>query len=78
MLITPSSLTIPYNKREKARKAGLIIQMDGKRTTINDPNAPNNPPCEFTFDHCFWSHDGFEENESGYLRPTNPHYADQV
>ncbi|XP_046846785.1 kinesin-like protein KIF28P, partial [Xenia sp. Carnegie-2017] len=63
--------------REKARKAGLIIQMDGKRTTINDPNAPNNPPCEFTFDHCFWSHDGFEENESGYLRPTNPHYADQ-
>ena len=71
-------LNIPYNKREKARNASLIIQMNGATTEITDPSAPNDPPRKFTFDYSYWSHDGFEKNAEGYLQPTVPHYADQV
>ena len=52
--------------------------MNGSTTEISDPAAPNDPPRKFTFDFSYWSHDGFEKNEEGYLQPTVPHYADQV
>ena len=52
--------------------------MDGPTTEITDPAAPNEPPRKFTFDYSYWSHDGFEKNDEGYLQPTVPHYADQV
>lgn len=71
-------LNISNNKREKARNATLIIQMNGPTTEITDPAAPNEPPRKFTFDYSYWSHDGFEKNDEGYLKPTVPHYADQV
>lgn len=32
---------------------------------------------KFTFDHSFWSHDEFEEDEVGYFQPTTDKYADQ-
>lgn len=31
----------------------------------------------FTFDYSFWSFDGFQEQEDGYLKPTGSKYADQ-
>ena len=52
--------------------------MNGSTTEISDPAAPNDPPRKFTFDFSYWSHDGFEKNDEGYLQPTVPHYADQV
>jgi hypothetical protein len=52
--------------------------MNGSTTEITDPDAPNDPPRKFTFDYSYWSHDGFEKNDEGYLQPTVPHYADQV
>ena len=32
---------------------------------------------KFTFDHSFWSHDGFRTLENGYLEPEDDKYADQ-
>lgn len=51
---------------------------DEQRTGIRDPNAPDEDAKWFTFDHSYWSHDGFNENADGYLEPINNHYADQV
>ncbi|VDD90619.1 unnamed protein product [Enterobius vermicularis] len=68
----------PFNDREKSRKAQLIIDMpDDKRTVIRDPNNPDDDPKVFTFDHSYWSHDGYKENSKGYLEPVDDHYADQ-
>jgi hypothetical protein len=42
------------------------------------------PPKQFTFDHSYWSHDGFRADENGYFWPAPPEigggckYADQV
>ena len=53
--------------------------MVGNTTEIQDSAAPDNvEPHKLTFDYSYWSHDGFEENEDGYLAPVTPHYADQV
>lgn len=51
---------------------------DGKQTGIRDPNAPGEDPKWFSFDHSYWSHDGYKENASGYLEPIDDRYADQV
>lgn len=32
----------------------------------------------FTFDYSYWSHDGYNVEEDGYLLPANNEYADQV
>lgn len=69
----------PFNDREKERKAQLIIEMpDGKRTGIRDPNNPNEDMKWFTFDHSYWSHDGFKASSNGYLEADSPRYTDQV
>ncbi|XP_033105762.1 kinesin-like protein KIF28P [Anneissia japonica] len=67
----------PFNSREKARSAQLIIDMQGTTTTIKNPADPNGEPRKFNFDHSYWSHDGFEEDANGYLTPVSPRYADQ-
>jgi len=48
-------------------------------TTITDPDGKY-PEKKFTFDFSYWSHDGFQELEDGYLKPENDdsRYADQV
>ncbi|XP_071941853.1 kinesin-like protein KIF28P [Antedon mediterranea] len=51
--------------------------MQGATTTIKNPAAPNEDPRKFNFDHSYWSHDGFEEDADGYLKPVSPRYADQ-
>ncbi|XP_078377646.1 kinesin-like protein KIF28 [Oculina patagonica] len=67
----------PFNSREKARAAVLIIKMQGNSTYITDPAAPDQEPRKFAFDFSYWSHDGFKELDDGYLSPAEPHYADQ-
>ncbi|EYC32047.1 hypothetical protein Y032_0003g1371 [Ancylostoma ceylanicum] len=46
---------------------------------IYSQRDPNNPEDEkwFTFDHSYWSHDGFQEEKNGYFSPTDDRYADQ-
>ena len=71
-------LNMKHNSREKARDAVLIIKMEGNNTYIKDPSSPEQEPKKYTFDHSYWSHDGFKEREDGYLEPANHTYADQV
>ncbi|KAK3697535.1 hypothetical protein QZH41_019774, partial [Actinostola sp. cb2023] len=70
-------LNVVYNKREKARNATLIVEMHGATTKIIDPEAPDDEPKSFTFDYSYWSHDSFEEDDTGYLCGTQANYADQ-
>ncbi|XP_013402033.1 kinesin-like protein KIF28P [Lingula anatina] len=68
----------PFNTREKERNAVLIIDMKGNTTEIKDPAAPKGEkPRTFTFDFSYWSHDGFKEEQDGYLSPSGSRYADQ-
>lgn len=52
--------------------------MLGSSTEIKDPSMPEAEPKKFAFDYSYWSHDGFEEDDKGYLNPTESRYADQV
>ncbi|EDQ92679.1 uncharacterized protein MONBRDRAFT_14025, partial [Monosiga brevicollis MX1] len=65
----------PFNSREKAANAQLILKMEGDSTVITNPE--DNTEKKFAFDHSYWSHDHFEELADGYLEPTDPVYADQ-
>lgn len=58
----------PFNAREKKRDSKCIIQMSGKTTTIYNPNNKKDSRS-FTFDYSYWSHDGEDEDETGYLSP---------
>ncbi|CDW74930.1 chromosome-associated kinesin klp1 [Stylonychia lemnae] len=50
--------------------------MDGGTTTIRNPET--NEVKEFAFDYSYWSHDGFDEEANGYMRPSSDsNYADQ-
>jgi len=72
----------PFNSREKARNAKLIIDMSGPQTKISNPDAPDEEPRVFNFDHSYWSHDGFTEDAGGLLQadmshPSGKKFADQ-
>lgn len=77
-LIYISTLNTFHNKREKARNATLIVEMQGNTTMLQDPESPNEEPRKFAFDYSYWSHDGYEVKEDGYISPVVPHYCDQV
>ena len=72
----------PFNKREKGRKAKLIIDMNGNTTTITNPEDGNDSK-KFTFDYSYWSFDGSKEGKDGYAAPDPSHkngkkFCDQV
>ncbi|XP_038058147.1 kinesin-like protein KIF28P [Patiria miniata] len=66
----------PFNSREKARGAQLIIGMNAGTTTIQNPDAMNEEPKKFNFDYSYWSHDGFEERDQ-LLVSVSPKYDGQ-
>jgi len=70
----------PFSEREKKLGATCCVETDGNTTILqavdDDPKARE--PKKFTFDASFWSHDGFDELPSGYLRAApGSKYADQ-
>lgn len=56
----------PFLDREVKLGSRKCVEMMGGTTKIMDPAGGNNANKdgvrEFTFDHSFWSHDGFEVN----------------
>ena len=52
--------------------------MEGNTTLLRNPEEPDEEPRKFAFDYSYWSHDGFEAKEDGYLAPVKPNYCDQV
>ncbi|XP_076810506.1 kinesin-like protein KIF28 isoform X2 [Clavelina lepadiformis] len=67
----------PFNERERVRNAKLVIKMENNTTTITDPEGKY-PEKKYTFDFSYWSHDGYNEREDGYLEPDGSKYADQA
>ncbi|XP_018021653.1 kinesin-like protein KIF28P isoform X2 [Hyalella azteca] len=72
----------PFNTRELQRKAKCIVQMEGKKTGLTNPDDPNDVKT-FTYDHSYWSFDGCRERKDGYMEkdPSHPNaskYADQM
>jgi len=65
----------PFNQRERDRNARLIVAMAGTSTVITDPDTAATKT--YTLDKSYWSHDGFEQREDGYLAPTGSRFADQ-
>lgn len=66
----------PFNEREKKLGAVLCVNMTANSTRVFDDAAGLNRT--FYYDHCFWSHDGYTEEENGYLRPqAGSPYSDQ-
>ncbi|CAJ1368367.1 unnamed protein product [Effrenium voratum] len=57
----------PFNDREINLNAVTCIEMEGPTTRIR--NVDSGDEKAFTFDESFWSHDGFEDDGTGYLRP---------
>ncbi|XP_041121988.1 kinesin-like protein KIF28P [Polyodon spathula] len=68
----------PFNQREKVLQCKCIVSMLGSSTQVTDPKNLNNRKS-FLFDHCYWSHDEYTENEEGVHVSDGPHsrYADQ-
>eukprot|EP00929_Paragymnodinium_shiwhaense_P046981 TRINITY_DN23869_c0_g1_i3.p1 TRINITY_DN23869_c0_g1~~TRINITY_DN23869_c0_g1_i3.p1 ORF type:complete len:1005 (-),score=300.47 TRINITY_DN23869_c0_g1_i3:207-3221(-) len=74
----------PFNQRELDLGACLCVQVEDTTTILNPPpggqddGGKRREPKRFTFDASFWSHDGFLEEPSGYLKPKpGSDYADQ-
>jgi hypothetical protein len=56
----------PFNPREKDLNSKLCIGMEGPSTVLlclEDPKKDRT----FSFDYSFWSHDGFTEDDKGYV-----------
>ena len=75
-------LTTLHNKREKDRNCKLVVHMEGNKTIVTNPNDPNDRRV-FTYDHCYWSTDGFKEHPTGRVEADVEHdgghqYCDQV
>ena len=68
----------PFNQREKERGAKLVVDMQGNTTLISNPNDPGSEPKKFSFDYSYWSHDGFTEDEQGYMHAADDRYCDQA
>ena len=65
----------PFNAREKKKESECIISMPGgNQTRIKDEKGKEKI---YTFDHSFWSHDGYKTLDDGYLAPIDDKYADQ-
>ncbi|TRY68620.1 hypothetical protein TCAL_12159 [Tigriopus californicus] len=54
----------PFNKREKDRRAKLIIGMNGNTTVITNPETKEDK--KFAFDYSYWSFDGCKDRKDGY------------
>ena len=69
----------PFNEREKKIKDTLCLKMSNQKTTIINPD--DGASKDFSFDFSFWSHDGYIEEDNGYLKTDHNHvgtkYHDQ-
>eukprot|EP00730_Choanoeca_flexa_P001208 TRINITY_DN10530_c0_g1_i1.p1 TRINITY_DN10530_c0_g1~~TRINITY_DN10530_c0_g1_i1.p1 ORF type:complete len:1028 (+),score=289.58 TRINITY_DN10530_c0_g1_i1:52-3135(+) len=66
----------PFNQREKHGNQVAVVQMpDDKTMTIS---MEDNETRAFAFDYCYWSHDGYEVDGNGCLKPLpDSKYASQ-
>jgi len=65
----------PFNNREKEMGTDLCVRMDPQNTYIIDEDGEEKH--HFSYDYCFWSHDGFITESDGYMSPQDDSYHDQ-
>ena len=65
----------PFNQREKDLKTKLCVKMRGNTTILVNESGGER---KFTFDHSFWSHDGFKTEKDGTIVPKSDKFADQA
>lgn len=67
----------PFVQRELDLNTPLCVKMESNSVILLD--AENKPERTFNYDHCFWSHSGFDTSSDGYHFPENKAspYADQ-
>lgn len=65
----------PFNNREKEIGTDLCVWMDPQNTYIIDENGEEKH--HFSYDYCFWSHDGYITESDGYMSPQDDSYHDQ-
>lgn len=75
MNITVAVRVRPLAKRERDINSQLCVSMNGSSTTITNPKDGKSKT--FTYDHSFWSYNGFETDENGYHYPIDDKYSDQ-
>jgi kinesin family protein 13 len=66
----------PFNQRERSLGAVLCVNMTKTSTRVFSDDGVDRT---FNYDHCFWSHDGYVEEENGYMvaNSSNSPYCDQ-
>jgi len=62
----------PFNKREIARNAKMIVEMSGASTKISNPEDSNESKT-FAFDYSYWSFDGSKDRGDGYQMSDKGH-----
>ena len=55
-----------------------VVSMTGNTITLINPEDPKHAKRDFTFDHAYWSHDGFKLRDDGYAEGTSNQYVDQA
>lgn len=66
----------PFNTREKELGCKCIVQMSNPMTSLLPHEGEEEK--KFTFDYSFWSFDGFDTQENGFLKKAaGSQYADQ-
>ena len=67
----------PFNKREKDLRTTLCVKMSKNSTIIVDEDGEEIK--NYSYDYCFWSHDGYKTLKNGNLVPKGDFspYADQ-
>eukprot|EP00042_Codosiga_hollandica_P043409 m.411086 g.411086 ORF g.411086 m.411086 type:complete len:1043 (-) comp56548_c0_seq3:106-3234(-) len=58
----------PFNAGELASAASCVVRMTPTTTSLLHPDS-SVPPRNFTFDHSYWSHDGFIAQSDGIFVP---------
>ena len=65
----------PFNSRETSLGCKCVVDMQDPVTILKAHDGEGER--KFTFDYSFWSFDGYQEMENGYLKPVGGKYADQ-
>ena len=65
----------PFNQREKDLKSKLCVKMTGNTTVLKNEHGKER---SFTFDHSFWSHNGFKTQKDGTVVGKDDRFADQL
>ena len=67
----------PFNEREKFLGCLCCVEMRDNTTVLHEMRGKQKKQHYFTFDYSFWSHDGYEVRQDGYMAPTSEGYVDQ-